>query len=50
MIDDLPHTTRAAKSFGLYALLYGAVSGGEAADAAFNDWQLLPGLLNGRRK
>jgi pyrimidine 5'-nucleotidase len=50
MIDDLPHTTRAAKSFGLYALLYGAAAGGEAADGAFSDWQLLPGLLNGRRK
>ena len=50
MIDDLPHTTRAARAFGLYALLYGAAAGGEAADGAFSDWQLLPGLLNGRRK
>ena len=50
MIDDLPHTTRAARTFGLYALLYGAAAGGEAADGAFTDWQLLPGLLNGRRK
>jgi len=47
MIDDLPHTTRAAKAFGLYAVLYGAAAGGEAADAAFSDWQALPALLNG---
>ena len=25
MMDDLPHTTRAAKDFGLYAILFGAV-------------------------
>ncbi len=47
MIDDLPHTTRAAKSLGLYALLYGADPGAEAADAAFTDWRMLPRLLNG---
>lgn len=45
MIDDLPHTTRAAKSFGLYSLLYGSVSSDGAADAAFSDWQTLPALL-----
>jgi putative hydrolase of the HAD superfamily len=50
MIDDLPHTTRAARSLGLYALLYGSVASGETADGAFSDWQLLPGLLNGRRR
>jgi putative hydrolase of the HAD superfamily len=48
MIDDLPHTTRAAKAIGLYSLLYGAESGGRDADAAFSDWRALPGLLNGR--
>ncbi len=47
MIDDLPHTTRAARELGLYALLYGAASGGADADAAFSDWRSLPGLLNG---
>ena len=47
MIDDLPHTTRAAQSFGLYSLLYGATSGDEVADAAFTDWRVLPHLLNG---
>jgi putative hydrolase of the HAD superfamily len=47
MIDDLQHTTLAAKSLGMLALLYGAASGGDAADAAFSDWRLLPSLLNG---
>ena len=47
MIDDLPHTTRAAKAFGLHALLFGAASANGAADAAFSDWRLLPALLNG---
>ena len=65
MIDDMPHTTRAAKDFGLYAILYGSAVAnhhgsavpnhfGESApgadmDAAFNDWSQLPALLNGGR-
>lgn len=48
MIDDLPHTTRAAKALGLYSLLYGAASAGPEADGAFSDWRILPGLLDGR--
>jgi len=55
MIDDLPHTTRAAKEFGLYAVLYGselpnrfgAAALGLDMDAAFTDWSQLPALLNG---
>ncbi len=47
MIDDLPHTTLVAKSLGMYALLFGAVSGGGSADATFSDWRSLPALLNG---
>ncbi len=47
MIDDLPHTTRAARELGIYSLLYGAPSGGADADAAFSDWRSLPGLLDG---
>jgi FMN phosphatase YigB (HAD superfamily) len=46
MIDDLPHTTRAAKAMGMFALLYGAASGGLDADAAFSDWRSLPELLH----
>lgn len=58
MIDDIPNTTRAAKSQGLYSVLYGSVMpnhfGGSAksadADASFVDWKELPALLNGRSK
>jgi putative hydrolase of the HAD superfamily len=47
MIDDLPHTTRAARKLGLFTLLYGARAAGEDADEAFSDWHALPGLLDG---
>ena len=47
MIDDLPHTTRAARAFGFYSLLFGAASGADSADAAFSDWRMLPKLLDG---
>ncbi len=46
MIDDLPHTTRAARQRGLYALLFGSQLVDGAADAAFSDWRSLPELLN----
>lgn len=49
MIDDLPHTTRAARQRGLLALLYGQSEPHPDADAAFNDWSRLPALLNGRK-
>ncbi len=48
MIDDLPHTTRAAMDLGMHALLFGAASHESAADAAFCDWRSLPALLDGR--
>ena len=47
MIDDLPHTTRAAKDFGIYSLLYGPPGDPGAADANFSDWRALPTLLDG---
>ncbi len=47
VIDDLPHTTRAAREFGFYALLYGTPPDRDAADGAFTDWKELPQLLNG---
>ncbi len=50
MIDDLPHTTRAARLFGLYSLLYGSASPSPDADAAFDDWRSLPALLGGSAK
>ncbi len=46
MIDDLPHTTRAARDFGMYSLLYGGASGDTVADGAFTDWRTLPALLD----
>ncbi len=46
MIDDLPHTTRAARDFGMYSLLYGAASGDAVANGAFTDWRALPALLD----
>jgi pyrimidine 5'-nucleotidase len=49
MIDDLPHTTRAAREFGFYSILFGAASPGEAADAACMDWPALAALVNGSR-
>jgi len=48
MIDDLPHTTRAARDFGLFAVLFGAPVPGTDADAACRDWSQLPAILNGR--
>jgi putative hydrolase of the HAD superfamily len=46
MIDDLPHTTRAAKSFGLFSLLFGATVAGQNADAALLRWSDLPTMLD----
>ena len=46
MLDDLPRTTRAARDFGMYTILYGREEIGSDADAGFADWRDLPGLLN----
>jgi pyrimidine 5'-nucleotidase len=48
LIDDLRHTTRAARDFGFYSLLYGDGAPGEDADAAFTSWSDLPDLLSDR--
>ncbi len=53
MIDDLPHTIRAARQQGFCGLFYTCPGGHAAAqhpdaDATFTDWALLPALLNGR--
>lgn len=48
LIDDLPRTTRAARDFGLFTLLFGNGSFPDA-DAAFSDWRDLPALLNGNK-
>lgn len=49
MIDDLPRTTRAARDFGLFGVLYGQGGSHPDADAAFSDWNQFPALLNGSR-
>ena len=49
MLDDLPHTTRAARDFGWYSVLFGASDPGTDADAACPDWPRLASLLNGGR-
>lgn len=48
MIDDLPRTTRAARDFGLFGILYGHDEPNPDADAVFADWRDLPIILNGR--
>lgn len=48
MIDDLPRNTRAAREFGMFAVLYGQNDSHPDADACFLNWRDFPGLLNGR--
>jgi len=45
MIDDLPHTTRAARSAGMSSILYGHELSDGSADACFTDWNDLPDIL-----
>lgn len=45
MIDDLPHTTRAALEVGMASLLYGTDGPTPDASGAFTDWRHLPILL-----
>jgi putative hydrolase of the HAD superfamily len=47
MIDDLPHTTRAAREFGLFSVLFGTETPGTDADVACPDWPCLGALFNG---
>lgn len=49
MIDDLPHTTRAACDFGLFGILAHHPAPSPDADAVFTDWRDLPALLNGSK-
>jgi pyrimidine 5'-nucleotidase len=45
MIDDLAHTTRAARDFGMFSVLFGAPAAGGDASAACPDWSTLPAVL-----
>ncbi len=46
MIDDLPRTTRAAREYGMFGVLAHQSNPSPDADAVFNDWNVLPTLLN----
>jgi putative hydrolase of the HAD superfamily len=45
MIDDLTRTTHAAKSAGMFSILYGETSANGDAHASFSDWNELHGIL-----
>ena len=45
MIDDMPHTTRAAREAGMFSILFGR-DGIADADASFTDWRELPEILD----
>lgn len=47
MIDDLPHTTRAAREAGLFGVLFGQGEAHPDANAVLQDWKDLPALLDG---
>jgi putative hydrolase of the HAD superfamily len=48
LIDDLPHTTRAASEAGMFSVLFWGQPEDENADAVCSDWSRLPNLLNGK--
>jgi len=45
MIDDLPRTTRAAKSAGMFSILFGATAANSDANACLTDWNELTNIL-----
>ncbi len=45
MIDDLPRTTRAAKSAGMFSILFGETAANEEADTSFSNWNELVNIL-----
>ncbi|KXK15030.1 MAG: hypothetical protein UZ14_CFX002000740 [Chloroflexi bacterium OLB14] len=45
MIDDINRTTRAAKSQGLFSILYNEKFNDGDADAQLTDWSQLRGIL-----
>jgi putative hydrolase of the HAD superfamily len=50
MIDDLPRTTKAAREFGMFSILFGkALAQPDDANAVLNDWSQLKYLMNGDR-
>jgi len=47
MIDDLPRTTRAAKSAGMFSILFGESATNDDAHASLSDWNELISILEG---
>jgi len=45
MIDDLARTTRAAKSAGMFSILFGETATNEEANASFSNWNELTNIL-----
>jgi len=45
MIDDLIRTTRAAKSAGMFSILFGETAANGDANASFSDWSELANIL-----
>lgn len=46
MVDDLPHTTRAARDFGFYSILYGNDGNLNEANATLKNLLDLPSLID----
>jgi len=49
MLDDIPRTTRAARLFGLYSILFGKTGPHPDADATLADWAGLPEIISARQ-
>jgi HAD superfamily hydrolase (TIGR01509 family) len=50
MIDDLPRTTKAAREYGMFSVLFGKTQNQpDDANAVLNDWSQLKDLLNGKK-
>jgi len=47
MIDDLPRTTRATKSAGMFSILFGETATNGDAHASFSNWNELTKILEG---
>jgi beta-phosphoglucomutase-like phosphatase (HAD superfamily) len=45
MIDDLTRTTRAAKSAGMFSILFSETAANEDANASLSDWNELINIL-----
>ena len=48
LIDDLSRTTRAAREFGFFSILFGQDGSSPDADATLQHWRDLPAILNGK--